>query len=395
MSVFKGFTRTDGAIMALMFFHAICAIITGATLLGITADFNLSLTQSGSIETIRTLIVIFVLVITVRLLKIFSAKTMFVVSRLASALGYIISGLSGNFTFFMVGVVLAGLGTGFVESLIAQTITNLHKNEDNIEKYFNLLQSVFSIAVIVVPVAYGFSMQHGVSWRTLFLVTSIIPVIVAIILAFSNLPEVEAEEGGYIEALKNVFAHRQGRLFSIGILVAGGLENMFYVWSATFIATTLNDNQQYATTGMAIFGLTMFISRFMNAILPGKKMVYRILLGTCLAGLISTVLLYSFTSLTAFYISLAFAGLAVGPLWPSVTGLISDHVEAPKAGYFIVIAIMGYVGYSAVPFLTGFIGDVTGNLKNGFILLPIAIGLLVYVVLGLRGLAKRNGTYYK
>ncbi len=394
MQVFKGLTRTDGAIMALMFLHAICAIITGATLVGITKDFNLDLTQAGSIETIRTLVVIGVLVITVRLLKLFHAKTLFIVSRLAIAIGYVISAIADDFTFFMAGVVLAGLGVGFVESLIAQTITNLHRHENNVEKYFNLLQSIFSIAVIFVPVIYGAAMESGVSWRTLFLITAILPVLVAIILVFTNLPEVEAEEVGYVEAVKNVFTHREGRLFSIGILVAGGLENMFYVWSATFIATTLNDNQQYATTGMAIFGLAMFAARFANAIIPGKRTVYRMLLGACVAGAISSALLYFFSSLSAFYISLAFAGLAVGPLWPSVTGLISDHVKAPKAGYFIVIAIIGYIGYSFVPFITGWIGDVTGDLKNGFILLPIAIVLLGYAVLSLRSLAKKNGTYF-
>ncbi len=395
MKALKGFTNTDWTIMAIMFLHAVCAILTGTVLVGIIAEFNISYTQAGLIDTIRNLSVIFVLVITVKLLKIFSAKQLFIFSRVAIAAGYIISAITQDYTLFLVGVVIAGMGVGFVESLIAQTITNLHAKEDNIEKFFNFLQSVFSIAVIIVPLAYGYAMTQGVSWRSLFLVTSVLPLIVAAIIYFSNMPEVEPEEGGYVEAIKNVFTNKPGRLFAMGIIIAGGLENMFYFWSATYISTYLNDNQQYATTGLAIFGAFMFLARFLNGVLPGKKVVYYMMFMACVAGVASSALLYFFSDLTAFYVALACAGLAVGPLWPSITGLIADHVEAPKAGYFIIIAIMGIAGYAVVPALTGFIGDATNNLKNGFILLPLAIGVMLYVIVQLKKLACKNGSYYK
>ena len=92
-----------------------------------------------------------------------------------------------------------------------------------------MIQGVVSIAVITVPLLYGFALEHGVPWRHLFLYTSILPVLVAALLFFSELPEVEAEEGGYVEALRSVFSRAAGRLFSIGIFIAGGLENLFYV----------------------------------------------------------------------------------------------------------------------------------------------------------------------
>ncbi len=225
------------------------------------------------------------------------------------------------------------------------------------------------------------------------MVGSVLPLALAIVLYLSNLPDVEPEEGGYKEAIKKVFGFRAGRLFTYGIIIAGGLEAMFYLWSATYIKNYLNDNQQIATTGLAIFGLAMFISRLTTGLLPGKKSAYHVLMITGVTGIISSCLLFFLTGLEAFYIALAFAGLTVGPLWPSITGLISDHAPDAKAGYFIIIAIMGQVGYASAPLITGIISDVTGNLKSGFILLPLAIGVLVYTVYGLRSLAIKNGTY--
>lgn len=395
MHALKGFKNTDLSIMFMMFLHAICAILTGTTLVGIIATYDLNNTSAGLIETIRNFSIIFVLLITVRMLKIFSAKTLLVVSRLAIAAGYVVSALTDNYTFFLLGVAISGLGAGFLESLIAQTITNLHRGENNVEKFFNIIQSVFSIAVIVVPLAYGYAMNAGVKWQTLFLYTSILPVLVAIVLQCSDIPPVEPEEGGYLEAMKNVFGNKPGRLFAMGIIVAGGLEAMFYLWSAAYISNYLNDNQQYATVGLSIFGAFMFLARFANGILPGKKTVYYMMFMACGAGIISSALMFFLTGLMPFYVALAFAGLAVGPLWPSLTGLISDHVPEAKAGYFMVIAIMGIIGYAAAPAITGFIGDVTQNLKMGFILLPLAIGILGYAIVGLKNMAVKNGTYLK
>lgn len=292
-------------------------------------------------------------------------------------------------------MILAGLGAGFVESLIAQTITNLHQAENNTEKFFNAIQGVFSIAVILIPLLYGYAMEHGVTWRQIFLYTSIMPVVVAFILLFSDLPAVEAEEGGYSEALKAVFSKAAGRLLSIGIFVSAGIENMFYVWSATYISLYLHDNQQYAATGLAIFGLFMCLARFTTALLNGKKIAYYMMYIAQICGFTSAILLFTMEGIEIFYISLALAGICAGPMWPSITGLISDMEPGAKAGYFIIIALIGYIGYANAPLFMGLIGDLSGDLKNGFYILPVSTLILVFVISGLRKLAIKNGSYYK
>ena len=384
MKALKGFRATDISLMVLLFFHAICAIITGTLLPQIIKEFSIDYATAGSIETLRSYAILFILVITVKLLRVVSAKTLFVLSRFGIAVGFVMSALSGNYSFFLAGVILAGLGAGFVESLIAQTITNLHQAENNTEKFFNAIQGVFSIAVILIPLLYGYAMY-----------TSIMPVVVAFILLFSDLPAVEAEEGGYSEALKAVFSKAAGRLLSIGIFVSAGIENMFYVWSATYISLYLHDNQQYAATGLAIFGLFMCLARFTTALLNGKKIAYYMMYIAQICGFTSAILLFTMEGIEIFYISLALAGICAGPMWPSITGLISDMEPGAKAGYFIIIALIGYIGYANAPLFMGLIGDLSGDLKNGFYILPVSTLILVFVISGLRKLAIKNGSYYK
>lgn len=395
MKALKGFRATDISLMVLLFFHAICAIITGTLLPQIIKEFSIDYATAESIETLRSYAILFILVITVKLLRVVSAKTLFVLSRFGIAVGFVMSALSGNYSFFLAGVILAGLGAGFVESLIAQTITNLHQAENNTEKFFNAIQGVFSIAVILIPLLYGYAMEHGVTWRQIFLYTSIMPVVVAFILLFSDLPAVEAEEGGYSEALKAVFSKAAGRLLSIGIFVSAGIENMFYVWSATYISLYLHDNQQYAATGLAIFGLFMCLARFTTALLNGKKIAYYMMYIAQICGFTSAILLFTMEGIEIFYISLALAGICAGPMWPSITGLISDMEPGAKAGYFIIIALIGYIGYANAPLFMGLIGDLSGDLKNGFYILPVSTLILVFVISGLRKLAIKNGSYYK
>ena len=147
MKALKGFRATDISLMVLLFFHAICAIITGTLLPQIIKEFSIDYATAGSIETLRSYAILFILVITVKLLRVVSAKTLFVLSRFGIAVGFVMSALSGNYSFFLAGVILAGLGAGFVESLIAQTITNLHQAENNTEKFFNAIQGLSLIHI--------------------------------------------------------------------------------------------------------------------------------------------------------------------------------------------------------------------------------------------------------
>ena len=56
---------------------------------------------------------------------------------------------------------------------------------------------------------------------------------------------------------------------------------------------------------------------------------------------------------------------------------------------------MGNIGYANAPLLMGILGDITGDLKNGFYILPVATVALFGAVYGLRKLAINNGSYYK
>ena len=170
MKALKGFRATDISLMVLLFFHAICAIITGTLLPQIIKEFSIDYATAGSIETLRSYAILFILVITVKLLRVVSAKTLFVLSRFGIAVGFVMSALSGNYSFFLAGVILAGLGAGFVESLIAQTITNLHQAENNTEKFFNAIQGVFSIAVILIPLLREMSALnlYNTIWAVIF-----------------------------------------------------------------------------------------------------------------------------------------------------------------------------------------------------------------------------------
>lgn len=105
MQALKGFRATDVSLMALMFFHAICAIITGSMLPRIIAEFNLDYSTAGGIETIRSYAIFFVLIITVKLRASFAQKRSSS-SHAWHCAGYIVSGLSGDYTFFLFGVIL-------------------------------------------------------------------------------------------------------------------------------------------------------------------------------------------------------------------------------------------------------------------------------------------------
>ena len=59
MKALKGFRATDISLMVLLFFHAICAIITGTLLPQIIKEFSIDYATAGSIETLRSYAILF------------------------------------------------------------------------------------------------------------------------------------------------------------------------------------------------------------------------------------------------------------------------------------------------------------------------------------------------
>src|SRR5688572_30614793 len=134
MSPLRGLKPTDRAMMSLMAMHGVNAVIVGSMLDNIRATYDLKTDAAGSIEFLRVVIGIAMMIGSVKLLVWVRAKWIFVFSRLAIAAGYLISASTLNFKWFMFGAALMGMGNGVVDSLFTQAVSNLHRGKSNIEK---------------------------------------------------------------------------------------------------------------------------------------------------------------------------------------------------------------------------------------------------------------------
>lgn len=382
--------------MSLMMMHGVNAVIVGAMLERIRVTYELDTDTAGSIEFLRVVLGVAMMIGSVKLLSLFRAKWMFVFSRLAIAAGYLISASTLNFKWFMFGAALMGMGNGVVDSLFAQTVSNLHRGKSNIEKFFLIIQSFFSIATIVTPLVIGYCLQKEMSWQTVMLLVAVPSVVVAVVMAVSDLPEITPSEGNYLTNTKFVFSSVQGWLFSIVLFVASWLEALFYNWGPSFVKENFGDNPQLTTASITIYGLCAFSARMIAAFIPSKRTVYFIKTFSCYSLIAACFTLYCFSGIYAFYVTAGLVGFAAGPLWPSTSGLVTDHVPAANVSYYLVIGLVGFAGYALAPLVTGVLAKQTGNINTGFfVFIPLMAITLMFAVSKLRSLAKENGSYYR
>jgi MFS family permease len=175
---------------------------------------------------------------------------------------------------------------------------------------------------------------------------------------------------------------------------------LFYNWGPSFIEKNFKgefgNNAQFTTASITIYGLSSFSARMIAAFIPSKRTIYFMKFVSCCSLILACVTLYCFSGIYAFYLTAGLVGFATGPLWPSTSGLVTDHVPAANVSYYLVIGLVGFAGYALAPLVTGLLAEQSGNINTGFfVFIPLMAAALLVAVWKLRSLAKENGSYYR
>jgi MFS transporter, FHS family, L-fucose permease len=212
-----------------------------------------------------------------------------------------------------------------------------------------------------------------------YLILGLIILAVAIVFAFTKLPEIKDEEEGET-SLKNAFRHKH--------LIWAVVAQFFYIGAQICVVSffinvamkAANVEEKVAANYLALgYGLAFMIGRFagtffMKYVAPNKLLALYAAINIVLAGITifsqGMITIYALIGI-AFFMSIMFATIfSLG-----IHGLKGDT----KAGASLLI--MSIVGGAALPPVMGIIGDATGNIQYGYI-----IPLICYVVVLLFGL---------
>jgi len=353
------------------------AVVIPLCLPEISKTLNISLSQGGAMETARTFLILSVLLISGILAHKWGKKPLMVMGQYMIAIGSIMASYSQDYFSLIISLMIIGMGGGATEAIINPLVLDLHPNDSS--KYLNITNAFYPIGVIVSALLFGELLTLGYSWRSIFLITATMALVMGLIFNTSKFPDQKNQISFSWNLIINILFLRGFWIYGFAIFLAAGIESAFTFWSRSYVEIYLQELPRAGAIAVVIFSCGMAFGRFLSAKLSYMISPSTLMIGSSIFGLLVTIYVPFVTNLILFITLLFFAGIATACFWPTILAIAADDLDTDSTILLVLLAIVGVAGFGLIPWIMGMAGDHL-DLKISFLLIPICfIGLILLI----------------
>ncbi len=319
-----------------------------------------------------------------------------VVGSVAYVAGAMVMAARPSFVALVVVQLLAGYGTGIVESVLQAYLAGLPSQTARL----NLLHGFFGVGALIGPLAATWVL-HRTEWTVVWLLLGLlaVPVGVAYAATFPGRNDLRRDDAD--EVLKAHQAPMSGtRLLSatareVGVVLAAvfltvyvGIEMSLGNWGVDYLIRHHDLSTTLAGGSVSGYWLGLTIGRFVISPTAARlRWTVARMTAVCLIGVVVCGALVSATPVgVGATIGFALLGFFLGPLFPTAVAVVpeltSPRLVPSAVGLMNAVSV---IGGSALPWLAGTIGDTIGI----WTLLPFATGLAVVQLVLWRAVVRR------
>jgi fucose permease len=386
MNIDSKVTKLDVATWASFMIFAVSAVIVAVNLPEISRTFSTNLSEGGGLETARNLVLLIVLLLAGALAQRWGKKKFLNLGQYLLAAGLLLASFSQNYTMLIVAILIMGFGGGFLEALLTPLVVDIHHRDSG--KFLNLSHAFYPIGIVAAALLFGELLTQGYSWRLMFQIAALGALIVAIVFTILRFPPAETDDSSYLKLFASILSRGSFYLFALVIFLGGSIESGLTFWSRTYVETYLSDVPRSGAIALLIFAGSMAIGRFLTAYLAGKMSLNSIMIASAILGVGVTFMIPLASSLFWFYLLLGLAGLATACFWPTIMAEADRLLNVNTTILFVLLSCVGIIGFGAIPWIMGFIGD-KNELKAGFAFIPALFAGLIVILIVERQLSKK------
>jgi MFS transporter, FHS family, L-fucose permease len=324
-------------------------------------------------------------------------------------LTFIPAAMQRNYSFFLTGLFIQGLGLSILQTASNPYVTIIGPIE-SAAKRISLMGICNKAAGFLSPIILGSILLHNLdnlkaeleknasaantetiltelSNRIInpYIILTIVLLIVAFLIRISPLPDVKDEDNPDetvgAEGQRSLGSHTYLFLGAFAIFTYVGVEVLAGDWIINY-GSYLGVPIEYAKYLTSLTLAFMVAGYFLGVFLTPKIMSQEKLLRICLVlslVFVSGVLL---TSGKTSVLLLSLLGFTHAIMWPAIWPMsIKDLGRHTKTGSALLI--MGIAGGAVIPYIYGYLADVSGNLQQSFwIMIPCYLYMLFFATVG-------------
>jgi fucose permease len=375
-------TLMDWAVSISLLAYASSMVATPICLVVLMKDLSLNLTEGGSIEVVRTLLLVAVLLVSGLAAARWGKTALLETGGFLLSAGLFLYALAPSYPVVLAAMIFVGVGGGLIEALVNPLIQDLHPGDSG--RYLNVTNAFFSMGVLITVLSVGELLSFGLPWRGILAGLGFIFLINAILFLFSSrhahktgqIPDNSYENP--LHHTKTLLKKKRFWVFALAMLCGGGAEAAYTFWTASYIQLTYGTLPRAGAFGTALFAGGMIVGRLGSGWVKQRQLPAQIMISSA-AGLIISLGFTRIDSIGMLMALLFLAGLAVACFWPSIQSYAADRIEGDSTMLFILLSTAGIPGFSLIAWGMGKIGD-TWGLRASFYVIPVLFGVLLLTI---------------
>jgi FHS family L-fucose permease-like MFS transporter len=282
-----------------------------------------------------------------------------------------------SFAFFVVLLVISGVGIGIFKTGALALIGDITQSTVEHTATMNTVEGFFAVGAIIGPAIVAHLLAGGTSWKWLYVIAGTICVVLIITASSVKYPETAGSSESVdlkrtLQMIKNPYALG----FSGAIFLYVTVESAIYVWMPTLLASYHGRLMWVATYAISIFFVLRAAGRFV-----GSWVLARLNWATVLT-VFSLAILVCFCipmlgGVGIAIVLLPLSGLFMSVLYPNLNSKGISCFRKPEHGAVSgVILFFTCVAAVLGPLAMGTISDRFGSPKYGFVLATIFAAML-------------------
>lgn len=349
--------------------------LVGISVDRVSSDMDLSATLAQLIP-MATFLWFFMLSVPVGIIQArYGKRFVLNAGMVLTAAGLLIPFISYSFGMVLAGFALIGIGNTIVQVSANPLLLDVVPS-NRASSFLSFSQFIKAVgSMIGAPLAAVFASQFG-DWKLEFLVFGIISLLAVIWLGSVKIEE--RKEEGYRATLKTSFGllgNSYILMMVVAIFLVVGVDVGFNSNSGQFLMKHFGIEQTAAESGRSVYFFGRMLGTFLGAILLTRIQAPRFLTWTTALSIATVAILLVIPSRAVAWGLVFLTGLAVANIWPLIFSLTVGRFPE-RSSEISGLMIMAVSGGAPIPFLIGWISDMS-NIVFG---MSVLIVCLVYIL---------------
>jgi fucose permease len=372
-----------------IFLFGVSLITLGATLPQLSAEFDLTEINKGTLASMLPLGILIGSLVFGPVVDKYSYKYFLAANVFLIVLGFLIIYISSTFLHLAIAFVIIGTGGGSLNGASSSLVSDFSDDhKENKGSNLSTMGAFFGLGALGMPLLLNL-LSTKLDYREIIGgvgLTMIIPIIFLLVISY---PASKQSSSISIPQIKSLVKDSTLLLLAFILFFESGWESLLNNWLTTYLIDSKSIMEARALGFLTFFIAIFTIGRFLVGVLLKRFVPAIVLALSSVIALAGCIILTFSSSEVITYLALSLAGFGLAAAFPVVLGTIGDRFAKWSGTAFGVALTIALLGNMFINYLTGIVTESYGMTSYAWMVIVSGLFTLLLIALSLRRFSER------